>query len=102
MILFAGILICKAGCVSLFRNSKDPYFESFYEKTRLIMVDEEKKIYKSLPDSASRREFIREFWKIRDPDPSTEENENKIEFERRIAFANEWFGYWKTLHLLSS
>jgi GWxTD domain-containing protein len=60
------------------------------------MMDEEKKIYKALPDSVSKKEFIEEFWKIRDPDPSTEENENKIEFQRRIAFANEWFGNWKT------
>lgn len=84
------------GCSSLSPRTKDPYYESFYEKTRLIMRDEEKKIYKSLPDAASRQEFIEEFWRIRDPDPTTEENENKIEFENRIAFANEWFGNWKT------
>jgi GWxTD domain-containing protein len=84
------------GCASLFRRPKDPYHESFYEKTRLIMMDEEKKIYRSLPDAVSREEFIQEFWRMRDPDPTTEENENKIEFENRISFANEWFGNWKT------
>ncbi len=84
------------GCTSLSRRTKDPYYESFYEKTRLIMMDEEKKIYRSLPNAASREEFIGEFWRMRDPDSTTEENENKIEFENRIAFANEWFGNWKT------
>jgi len=83
-------------CISLSRRTKDPYYESFYEKTRLIMMDEEKKIYKALPDAASREEFIEKFWTMRDPDPTTEENENKIEFENRITFANEWFGNWKT------
>ena len=60
------------------------------------MRDEEKEIYRALPDTASRREFIEQFWKIRDPDPTTEENEHRIEFENRIAFVNEWFGNWKT------
>jgi len=87
---------CLSGCISLSPKQKDLYFESFYEKTRLIMRDEEKEIYRSLPDTASRKEFIEQFWKIRDPDPTTEENEHKIEFENRIAFANEWFGNWKT------
>jgi GWxTD domain-containing protein len=93
--LIIWMLIYCAGCLSLAPKSKDPYFESFYEKTRLIMRDEEKEIYRSLPDAASRKEFIEEFWNMRDPNPSTEKNENRIEFENRIAFANEWFGNWK-------
>lgn len=60
------------------------------------MTEEEKRIYGSLPDDASKRDFIEEFWKMRDPDPTTDENENKIAFEDRIAFANEWFGNWMT------
>jgi len=70
----------------------NPAFDSFYEKARLIMTDEEGKVWKSLPDDASREEFIKEFWEIRDPDPGTEENEAKREFEERIRYANMWFG----------
>jgi len=66
----------------------NPFYESFFEKTSLIMTDEEIKIYKCIPDKESKEEFIREFWQIRDPDLDTEENENKIEFERRIEYAN--------------
>jgi GWxTD domain-containing protein len=95
-IFLLGLIFSLFGCASLFRRTKDPYHESFYEKTRLIMMDEEKKIYRELPDSSSRKAFIEKFWRIRDPDLTTEENENKIEFENRIAFANEWFGNWKT------
>jgi GWxTD domain-containing protein len=73
------------------RIVQDPYYESFYEKARLIMTREEIEIYKHLPDSRTRAEFIDEFWKKRDPVPETPENENKIEFERRIAYANRWF-----------
>lgn len=96
LFLAIGIPVCLPGCITLADKSKDPYFYSFYEKTRLIMTDDEKKIYNTLPDAASKKAFIEEFWKIRDPDPSTEENENRIEFENRVAFANEWFGNWKT------
>jgi len=73
------------------RIERDPYFESFFEKARLIMTNEEIQIYKHLPDTQSRDEFISEFWKKRDPYPETPENENKTEFERRIDYANRWF-----------
>ncbi len=56
------------------------------------MTDEEIELYKQLPDEQSREEFIEEFWRIRDPNPGTEENEYKIEFEERIEYANKWFG----------
>jgi GWxTD domain-containing protein len=74
------------------RVAKDPVIEAFYEKARLIMTGEENKIWKSLPDSASKEEFIEEFWKIRDPDPGTDENEAKLEFEERVRYSNMWFG----------
>jgi GWxTD domain-containing protein len=70
----------------------NPVFDSFYEKARLIMTDEEGKVWKSLPNDASKKEFIEEFWEIRDPDPGTDENEAKLEFEDRIRYANMWFG----------
>jgi GWxTD domain-containing protein len=57
------------------------------------MTKEEIEIYKRLPDRESKEEFIEEFWRIRDPDTSTEKNENKAEFEKRIEYANRWFGW---------
>ncbi|MBN1273566.1 MAG: GWxTD domain-containing protein [Candidatus Aminicenantes bacterium] len=77
-------------------DPQDPFYKSFLEKTRLIMTDEEIKIYTSLPDRESKAEFIEEFWKMRDPNPNTPENENKQEFYSRIAFANTWFSDWHT------
>ncbi len=80
-----------AGCSSLPGIKTDPFYESFYQKTQLIMLDSEKKIYRLLEDKAAKEEFIREFWRIRDPDPSTEENEAKTEFEERVNYACRWF-----------
>jgi GWxTD domain-containing protein len=79
---------------SIFGNVNiDPFYESFYEKARLIMTDEEIKIYNALDDKESREEFIREFWKIRGPDSDTGENEAKIEFEKRVKFASIRFSW---------
>lgn len=75
----------------------DPFYETFYEKTSIIMTDEEKEEYKNLPDKESKKKFIEEFWRIRDPDLGTEENENMLLFEERIEYANRWFG-WRRPH----
>lgn len=91
--LLAFLFVWTAACRTSISIEKDPFYESFYEKTRLIMTEEEIEIYNRLPDNNSREEFIEEFWRIRDPDTSTEENENKTEFERRIEYANRWFGW---------
>lgn len=72
-------------------QSPDPYYESFFQTTRLIMTKEEIHIYQHLPDNQAREEYIRDFWKKRDPTPDTEENEIKEEFDERIAYANRWF-----------
>jgi GWxTD domain-containing protein len=72
-------------------SSPPNYRDSFFDTARLIMTKEEIDIYKHLPDRQAREEFIIEFWKKRDPDPETEENENKEEFDRRVAFAVKWF-----------
>lgn len=89
----AGILMM-SGCVAAMKTARDPFYETFFEKAQLIMTKEEMEIYKRLPDAESKAEFIREFWEIRDPDPGTEANENREEFEDRVEYANTWFGVW--------
>ncbi len=89
--IFALLVLMNACAAKVTRIERDPYYESFYEKARLIMTKEEVQIYKHLPDTRAKEEFIDEFWKKRDPFPETQENENKSEFERRIAYANRWF-----------
>lgn len=69
----------------------DPESQKFYQSARLIMTSEESKIFNRLPDAASRKEFIIDFWAKRDPDPYTEANEFKQEFEARVAYANKRF-----------
>lgn len=92
--LLIVFLLSSFACSLGFKIKKDVFYETFFSKARFIITDEELKVYKHLHDAESKEEFIDEFWKIRDPDPSTEENEFKIEFEDRIDYANKWFGTW--------
>ena len=93
IILLLNMIFFAPGCALFNSKKNDPFYESFYEKARLIMTDEEIKIYEFLEDKESKEEFIREFWKIRDPNPSTEENEAKTEFEERVRYASRWFSW---------
>jgi len=65
-----------------------------------IITDEERRAFKKLATDDERERFIEEFWRRRDPDPDTEENEFKEEYYERIAYANEHFASgipgWKT------
>jgi GWxTD domain-containing protein len=63
------------------------------ELETILMTDDQLRLFKSLPDEASRRAFIEDFWREKDPDPSTEENEARTEFEWRVRYANKWFSF---------
>ena len=96
--LLAAAVVLSVSCSLGWNLRRDPLYNEFLEKTSLIMTETEIDIYMHLPDEASKKEFIAEFWRIRDPDPGTEENEAKAEFDRRVAFANQWFDPFGSCH----
>ncbi len=67
-------------------NAKD-----FISKVRYLITRVEKKQFHSLTTDQERSDFIENFWKKRDPDPATEENEFKDEYFKRIEEANHLF-----------
>jgi GWxTD domain-containing protein len=93
IIVLAAILIptMLQGAPAKKKIPKVPDIDDFYEKTRLIMLKSEMKIYKHLPDKKAREKFIEEFWKKRDPTPGTEENENREAYEDRLDYVERWF-----------
>ncbi len=73
-------------------KEKDRIYSDWVNKdVEYIITGDEKKAYKSLKTDAERENFIENFWRRRDPDPDTEENEYREEFYERIAYANEHF-----------
>ncbi len=67
-----------------------PEYADFLSKVRYIVTREERKIFLELPDP-EKPKFIEDFWKRRDPDPDTEENEFKMEYFNRIELATKQF-----------
>jgi len=61
----------------------------------LILTQSERDAWKKLATDDEREKFIEDFWRSRDSDPDTEENEFKQEFFERIAYANEHFSSGK-------
>lgn len=65
-----------------------------------IITKEERRAFDALTTDEERENFIENFWRRRDPNPDTEENEYREEYYERIAYANEHFASgipgWKT------
>jgi GWxTD domain-containing protein len=79
---------------------KQAYKRWLTQDVAYIITGAEKKAFEKLETDEEREAFIENFWRRRDPDPDTEENEYREEFYERIAYANERFTSgipgWKT------
>ena len=72
------------------KSRLNPDHEEFYKYARYLFTKNERKIFLNLPTDEARDRFIRYFWEIRDPNPYTEENEFKLEIERRYEYATKF------------
>jgi GWxTD domain-containing protein len=82
------------------KETKDVYKKWLENDVPYIITDDEKKAFKALQTDEERENFIENFWRRRDPNPDTEENEFREQYYERIAYANEHFTSgtpgWKT------
>lgn len=58
--------------------------KNFYKYGRYLFTKMERKIFLNLPNDKRRAAFIKSFWEIRNPNPEADENEFKVEIERRM------------------
>ncbi|HXK58850.1 MAG TPA: GWxTD domain-containing protein [Acidobacteriota bacterium] len=72
-------------------EAQDYYQKWLKEDVVYIITAEESAVFRKLTTDEEREQFIEQFWRRRDPDPSTAINEFKEEHYRRIAYANENF-----------
>jgi GWxTD domain-containing protein len=81
-------------------ESKDRYKRWVDEDAGPIITAEEREAFKRLRTDEERENFIESFWRRRDPNTDTEENEYREEYYERIAYANEHYTSgipgWKT------
>lgn len=61
----------------------------------IMPTDEFDKLYNA--PQAERLEWLNRFWKQNDPTPTTEANEGRLEFERRVRVARDQFNYFDGL-----
>jgi GWxTD domain-containing protein len=57
-----------------------------------LATDEERKTWSSFKDEADKLAFADDFWKRRDPNPATPQNEWQRTFNQRASFADYTFG----------
>ena len=79
---------------------KDAYKRWLNTDVAYIITKDEKRAFMALTTDEERENFIENFWRRRDPNPDTEENEYREQYYERIAYANEHFSSgipgWKT------
>jgi GWxTD domain-containing protein len=92
LVLVIGLLAVFSGCSQLTKLERSLPAEDreFLSTVRYVITKQERKIFSNLP-AEERDKFKEEFWKKRDPDPTTEENEYKQTYFERIERANELF-----------
>jgi GWxTD domain-containing protein len=68
----------------------DPVDRDWLNRVRYIITKDESHMFLDLPDE-EREQFKEDFWKRRDPDPNTEENEFQMEYYNRLDDADGIF-----------
>ncbi len=72
------------------REEAEDYYKKWLDEDVVYLVTpDERAVFEKLTTDHERDRFIEQFWLRRDPDPSTAENEFKLEHYRRIAYVNE-------------
>ena len=77
------------------KNEPNKPFLQWINDHEVILTQSERDAWKKLQTNEEREKYIEEFWRSRDPDPDTEENEYKEQFYERVAYANEHFSSGK-------
>jgi GWxTD domain-containing protein len=70
---------------------KQVYEKWLSEDVIYIITPEEKRAFLLLKTDDEREQFIEAFWQRRDTSPDTQENEYRVEYYGRIAYANQNF-----------
>jgi GWxTD domain-containing protein len=74
------------------RDEVKKVYEDWLKKdVTYLITPEEKRAFRQLKTDEERENFIENFWRRRDPNPDTEENEFREEYYERIAYSNEHF-----------
>jgi GWxTD domain-containing protein len=85
------ILIAILTLIALSATAQTPPREFANGPAKWLMTSEEQKAWRDVKTDDQAIDFIDLFWARRDPTPGTGRNENRLEFERRVAYADANF-----------
>ncbi|HEX9917054.1 MAG TPA: GWxTD domain-containing protein [candidate division Zixibacteria bacterium] len=97
-LLAIGLLLCSCVSISIdtaYRKAWDralPEHRIQYLELKPVMTEDDADSFLQMTDETQREEWLRKFWKAKDPTPTTERNEFKEEHQRRVAYARQYFG----------
>jgi GWxTD domain-containing protein len=103
MRMLTAVLVCGAlllGSVrardfegrSMLLASLEPEERMYYFGIQYLLNQYQQRQYLTLPTRREREEWLERFWLDRDPTPATEENERKVEHEKRASLARKHYG----------
>jgi GWxTD domain-containing protein len=78
-------------CVALAAAAESNPREFANGPAKWLMTGEEQHAWRSVKTDAQANDFIDLFWAQRDPTPGTPRNENRLQFEARVRYADEQF-----------
>ena len=92
MINKRAILIFSFLAISFLASASVPSQDSeswkkWLEDVEPIITQAEEEVFKSLKIEEDRIRFISSFWKVRDPNPQTPQNEYKLDYYKRLNYA---------------
>ncbi len=90
LLLVCGLATLAACHLYRLERKLDPPNAEFLSRVSLIITRHERKVFLELPD-AEKPAFIEEFWRRRNPDPDSMENEFKEQYEKRVEEAAHLF-----------
>jgi len=61
-----------------------------------IITKAEKTVFEDLRTEEDRARFVNSFWRVRDPDPGTRQNEYKLEYYKRLDYVKRFLGGTRT------
>jgi len=73
----------------VYMNYNEEKLDREFEQLKYIASDEEKNIYPNL-DTEKKRQFLVDFWKRRDSNPQTDENEYRDKYLQRLESAAQY------------
>lgn len=88
LILLISVFLASFLSFSNAPKKKSNPWKKWLDEVHLIMTKTEKSVFNSLKTEEDRKRFQEQFWKARNPKPETPYNEYKMEFYRRLKYAD--------------